>query len=59
MPHIEEVTLKDLDARRKAVLDRVGMSYEELVAKAEAGSLIGDEWTAWDEIREIDFLRRK
>ena len=57
MPHIQEVTLEALNARRKAVLDRIGMSYEELAAKAEAGSLIGDEWAAWDEIREIDFLR--
>jgi hypothetical protein len=56
-PHIREVSLKDLDTRRRAVLDRVGMSYEELAARAEARSLVGDEWTAWEEIREIEFLR--
>jgi hypothetical protein len=59
MPHIQEVTLEELNRRRKVILDRVGMSYEELAAKAAAGSLIGDEWTAWDEIREIDFLRHQ
>jgi hypothetical protein len=56
-PHIQEVSLKDLNARRKAILSRIGMSYEELAAKAAARSLTGDEWTAWDEIRGIDFLR--
>ncbi|MGH3273564.1 MAG: hypothetical protein ACRDNZ_04465 [Streptosporangiaceae bacterium] len=57
--HIQEVSLKELDARRKAVLARIGMSYEELAAKAEARSLIGDEWSAWEEIREVDFLRNR
>jgi hypothetical protein len=56
-PHIQEVSLKYLNARRKAILSRIGMSYEELAAKAAARSLTGDEWTAWDEIRGIDFLR--
>ena len=58
-PHIQEVSLKDLTARRKAILARIGMSYEELAAQAEARSLIGDEWAAWEEIREIDFLRNR
>lgn len=59
MPHIQDVTADELNARRKAILDRVGMSYRELAAKAAARSLIGDEWAAWDEIREIDFLLHK
>lgn len=58
MTQVHEVTLHDLDERRKAILSRVGMSYSELAAKAHAGSLIGDEWVAWEEIREIDFLRK-
>jgi hypothetical protein len=59
MPHVQEMSLKELDKRRKSILDRVGMSYEELAAKADTRSLIGDEWTAWEEIREIDFLRNR
>jgi hypothetical protein len=57
MPRVQEVTLRELDARRKAVLKRVGMTYEELAAKAADRSLVGDEWAAWEEIREVDFLR--
>jgi hypothetical protein len=57
MTHVQNVTLRDLNKRRKAILDDLGMTYEELAAKAATRSLIGDEWAAWDEIREIDFLR--
>ncbi len=57
MTHVQEVSLRELNERRNAVLKRVGMTYDELAAKAAARSLIGDEWAAWEEIREIDFLR--
>ncbi|HUZ37798.1 MAG TPA: hypothetical protein VMV17_15865 [Streptosporangiaceae bacterium] len=57
MTHVQDVTLRSLNRRRKAILDRIGMSYEELAARAAKRSLIGDEWAAWEEIREIDFLR--
>jgi hypothetical protein len=57
MPRVQEVTLRELDARRKAILKRVGMTYKELAGKAANRSLVGDEWAAWEEIREIDFLR--
>ena len=56
MTHVTEVTTRNLNARRKAILQRIGMSYEELEAKAATRSLVGDEWAAWEEIREIDFL---
>jgi hypothetical protein len=57
MTHVQDVSLKDLNKRRKAILDSIGMSYDELASKAATRSLIGDEWAAWEEIREIDFLR--
>jgi hypothetical protein len=57
MTHVQNVTRRDLNKRRKAILARVGMSYEELAARAASRSLIGDEWTAWEEIRELDFLQ--
>jgi hypothetical protein len=57
MTRVQNVTLRDLDKRRRQILSDIGMSYEELAAKAAARSLVGDEWSAWEEIREIDFLR--
>ena len=59
MPHVQDMTLEQLEERRAEILNRLGMSYEELAAKADQRSLIGDEWTAWEEIREIDFLRNR
>ena len=59
MPHVQDMSLEELEARRAEILDELGMTYEELAAKAKKRSLIGDEWTAWEEIREIDFLLRK
>jgi hypothetical protein len=53
---LTEVSREDLQARRQAVLKRVGTSYEDLKARAEGRSLVGDEWSAWDELREIEFL---
>lgn len=57
MTRVQNVTLRDLDKRRRQILSDIGMSYEELAAKAAARSLVGDEWSAWEENREIDFLR--
>jgi len=57
MTHVKDVTLQDLDERRRAILDRIGMSYDELATKAASRSLVGEEWTAWEEIRELEFLR--
>ena len=57
MTRVQNVTRRDLDKRRKRILADIGMSYEELAARAAARSLVGDEWAAWEEIKEIDFLR--
>jgi hypothetical protein len=59
MPHVQDMTLEELEERRAEILANLGASYEELAARAASRSLIGDEWTAWEEIREIDFLRNK
>lgn len=56
---MREVTLHDLESRRQEILTEVGMTYEELADKAAAHALIGNEWAAWEEIREIDFLREQ
>jgi len=57
MPQVQDVSTEELDQRRREILDHLGMPYEELAARAAARSLIGDEWAAWDELREIEFLR--
>jgi hypothetical protein len=57
MPEVQDVTLSDLDEHRQKILDRLGMTYEELAEKAAARSLVGEEWAAWEELREIEFLR--
>jgi hypothetical protein len=54
--HVHSVSKEDLEARRREVLARLNMTYEELADRAKKHSLVGDEWTAWDEMREIDFL---
>ena len=56
MTRVHEASRSDLEKRRARVLDRVGLSYEELAAKAKSYSLVADEWSAWEEVREIDFL---
>jgi hypothetical protein len=45
-----------LQARREAILRQLGTSYEQLAARAERRSLVGDEWAAWDDLGEIDYL---
>lgn len=57
MPEVQDLTLSELDERRRGILERLGMTYEELADKATARSLVGNEWAAWEELREIDFLR--
>jgi hypothetical protein len=56
MTRVHEVTRAQLRARRKEILDRVGVSYEDLAKRADEYALVADEWSAWDELREIDFL---
>jgi hypothetical protein len=57
MPEVQDLSLSDLDERRREILDHLGMTYGEIAAKAAARSLVGDEWAAWEALREIDFLR--
>jgi hypothetical protein len=56
MTRVIRATRQDLERRRAEILDRLGLTYDELAAKATAYSLTGDEWYAWREIGEIDFL---
>jgi hypothetical protein len=53
---VVEVSREELELRRKEVLDRLGISLQELAGKARAGSLVGDEWEAWQDLQDVGFL---
>lgn len=56
MSRVVEVSRTELEARRSAILSRLGVSLDALVERAAASALIGDEWDAWEEISDIAFL---
>lgn len=56
MTRLREVSRDDLLERRRELLDRLGVSADELHRRAATGSLVGDEWAAWDRLRDIEFL---
>lgn len=56
MIRVREVTREELEHRKRAILSRLGMTYDELAERAERYSLVGDEWSAWSELGEIGFL---
>lgn len=56
MTRLREVSREELLRRRRELLDRLGVTAEELHARAANGSLVGDEWAAWDRLRDIEFL---
>lgn len=53
---VVEVSREELELRRKEVLGRLGISLTELTERASAGSLVGYEWEAWQDLRDIGFL---
>jgi RecA-family ATPase len=56
MAIVRELTREDLVTRRDDVLRSVGLSSAELKERAESGGLVGAEWSAWEEIQEIEYL---
>lgn len=56
-PTVVHVSLTELEARRRLVLERLGMaSQDELERRSAHYTLTPDEWDARDELREIAFL---
>ncbi len=47
---------EQLEARRAEILARYGLTLDQFAERAEAYSLVGEEWEAWDELRGIAFL---
>ena len=56
MSRVVEVSRRELEARRQVILDRLGTTYDELRERLEASALVGEEWDAWEELCDIDFL---
>jgi hypothetical protein len=46
----------ELRARRAAILDKLGMSIEDLRERASSYALAGEEHEAWEQIESIAFL---
>lgn len=46
----------ELEEKRRAILARLGLTYEAFRDRAEAGSLVGEEWEAWEELQDVAFL---
>lgn len=50
---------EELEQLRQRLLDDVGMTYQELRARANAFALQADQRSAYETIRSIDFLLGK
>lgn len=55
-PELHEVILDQLREYRRAVFTRLGISEEELNRRLMLEVESPEEWDAWREIGEIDFL---
>ena len=50
------VSREELERRRAEILDGIGISLTEIRTKAKSGSLVGDEWEAWQDLQDVGFL---
>lgn len=51
-----ETSREALRARRDEILRTLGVTLQELRERADAYRLVGEEWDAWEEVTEIDYL---
>lgn len=56
---VMEMATADLWRRREEILRSVGLTYDELRRRATDHALVGDEWDAWEEISELDYLLKR
>ncbi len=56
MANVVEVTAEELKSRREEILNRLGISLDELRTRAREATLVGEEWKAWEDLRDIAFL---
>lgn len=55
-PRVLTPSTEELRARRAELLERAGMDRDKLGARAEAGTLSGDEFWLFEDVRSIEFL---
>jgi hypothetical protein len=55
-PRVLEPSRAELEARRSRLLDRLGMSREELERAAESGALTGEQYWLLEDVRSTEFL---
>jgi hypothetical protein len=56
MSPVVKVSREHLRVRRQSLLDRLGLSFDSLEAKAEAYALTPEEQLVWEELGDIGFL---
>jgi hypothetical protein len=57
-PVVIRRSVEDLREERRALLAGVSMSGRQLRERASRDELTGDEWDAFERLREINFLLR-
>lgn len=56
MTKIASLSDAELRDRRDAILKRLGVSIEDLTARARNYALVGEEHEAWEQVESIAFL---
>ncbi|GGM70859.1 hypothetical protein GCM10012275_46630 [Longimycelium tulufanense] len=56
MTHVVHVTRDELLQRRDEILQRFHVTLEEFQQRAQNASLVGDEWEAWEELKDVAYL---
>lgn len=56
MSIVRLLSRSDLEDRRDEILREHHLTRAALQAKVDAGELVGEEWAAWAEITEIEYL---
>jgi hypothetical protein len=56
MTKIAALSDDELRARRSAILEKLGMTIEELRDRAKGYALAGEEHDAWEQLESIAFL---
>jgi hypothetical protein len=56
MPRIATPSDEELRERRDRILAKLGVSLEDLRARARQYALVGDEHEAWEDLQSIAFL---
>lgn len=58
-PKVISASREQLERRRDAILAHLGTTLDDLRRRAEAFSLVGEEWAALEELEDIDYLLRE